>query len=223
MSRIIEDGRKIYSTDKVLDLYSHTEKELSQLPIVTRRELFPGGFVISDVLTKPECLFYINEIERLGINAPRWEDQNGNNSDKADRVVLKSFPLAQWIWSRVAPHVDKEVEFDGSKWVAYDVNEYFRLLKYEKNASFAKHRDMFYLRDNDRSFYTFNLYLNDGFEGGQTNFFSDDDNEKIIGSVVPTVGLAVLFMHPFLHEGARVDSGSKYIIRSDIMYKKVAN
>ena len=74
-----------------------------------------------------------------------------------------------------------------------------------------------------RSFYTVNIYLNDGFTDGKTRFF-DDDN-RMTCSVQPAPGLALIFAQPALrfyaHDGERVADGTKYLIRSDVMYRRV--
>jgi hypothetical protein len=56
------------------------------------------------------------------------------------------------------------------------------------------------------------VYLNDGFGGGATKFLDYEID------VVPKAGMALLFQHRILHEGAIVTSGVKYVLRSDVMY-----
>ena len=41
------------------------------------------------------------------------------------------------------------------------------------------------------------------------------------GTIVPRAGMALLFQHRVLHEGAPVRSGVKYVLRSDLMYRRV--
>jgi 2OG-Fe(II) oxygenase superfamily len=54
------------------------------------------------------------------------------------------------------------------------------------------------------------IYLNDGFTGGETNFRTFE--------IVPTTGLLCLFEHPIWHEGAAVKTGTKFVLRSDVLY-----
>ena len=49
------------------------------------------------------------------------------------------------------------------------------------------------------------VYLNDDFEGGATNFFQQ--NGEALRSVTPKTGMALVFTHPILHEGAVVERG----------------
>jgi len=37
-------------------------------------------------------------------------------------------------------------------------------------------------------------------------------------AVVPRAGMALLFQHQLLHEGCVMESGVKYVLRSDVMY-----
>lgn len=57
---------------------------------------------------------------------------------------------------------------------------------------------------------TFMIYLNEGYTGGETRF------ESV--SVAGKPGMALVFEHELLHEGAEVTAGVKYVLRSDVMY-----
>ena len=61
-------------------------------------------------------------------------------------------------------------------------------------------------------FLSFLIYLNDDFQGGETEF-------RKITTVVPKKGMALVFMHNLRHEGKEVLSGTKYVLRTDIMYR----
>ena len=86
---------------------------------------------------------------------------------------------------------------------------------------------------------TFLIYLNGGFEGGNTTFFlperditvadfSDDIRVGTIAarSVCPSQGAVLCFPHGtalngLVHEGSAVTNGAKYIIRTDALYSVV--
>lgn len=57
------------------------------------------------------------------------------------------------------------------------------------------------------------IYLNDDFEGGETEF------ENLL-TVTPEKGTALIFYHPLRHEGKALASGLKYVLRTDVMYRK---
>lgn len=68
--------------------------------------------------------------------------------------------------------------------------------------------------DGTESRYTFIFYLNDVLEGGETGF------PNIPYDVKPKKGNVLAFRHENWHEGKAVTKGVKYLIRSDVMYKK---
>ena len=82
------------------------------------------------------------------------------------------------------------------------------------------------MRDNgERSYITFQAYLNDGFEGGCTTFLNNSVWEKdkttvedVKYEVVPRKGSVLIFQHDMLHEGSELLSGRKYSVRTDVMY-----
>ncbi|ELR21876.1 oxidoreductase domain containing protein, partial [Acanthamoeba castellanii str. Neff] len=55
----------------------------------------------------------------------------------------------------------------------------------------------------ERSLFTFMLYLNEGF-----------------GGVTPLTGMALVFEHNIVHEGERLASDVKYIMRTEVMYRR---
>ena len=56
------------------------------------------------------------------------------------------------------------------------------------------------------------IYLNDDFKGGETRF-----NDL---TVHPNTGKALLFIHEQKHESIPVEEGMKYVLRTDVMYRK---
>lgn len=78
----------------------------------------------------------------------------------------------------------------------------------------------------ERSYFTLHLYLNDAvgkdgkqqLKGGATTFFDGSMTHRI--DVMPKVGRVLLFQHrSLIHSGDDVVSGTKYTLRTDIMYK----
>ena len=62
-------------------------------------------------------------------------------------------------------------------------------------------------------------YLNDGYHGGETKFYGDD-LEDLRFTVTPQQGMALVFAHQQLHEGAPIVDGRKYVLRTDVMYAR---
>ena len=55
------------------------------------------------------------------------------------------------------------------------------------------------------------------FIGGATRFINPTDSNVV--DVVPTVGRFLIFQHNIWHEGEAVESGVKYCLRTEVMFK----
>lgn len=173
----------------------------------------PLVFTVADVLAADECEALIARIDALGPTAAPISTAAGfvmredvrNNT----RVIFDDLALARTLFERIAP--DLPAQLCGMHPVG--ANERFRCYRYERQQQFATHRDGSFVRsDDEMSLLTFMVYLNDGFAGGETKFHD--------ATVVPRRGLALLFQHFLLHEGSAVTSGVKYVLRSDVMYRR---
>jgi len=88
--------------------------------------------------------------------------------------------------------------------------------RYKPGMRFAPHSDGAFVRDEtEMSFYSYLVYLNCEFEGGQTTFLTEPEIQ-----IEPQTGWGLIFQHPLLHEGSEVTSGTKYVARTDLMYRK---
>jgi hypothetical protein len=131
-----------------------------------------------------------------------------------ERVMFEDAALASRIYGRVAPAAEPDIH--GHRLVG--ANELLRCYRYRPGMRFAPHADgAFERNDDERSFYTLMVYLNEGFVGGQTTFLVEP--EVVIE---PRAGMALLFQHPIVHEGSLVTDGVKYVVRSDLMYRRIA-
>jgi len=173
----------------------------------------PLVFSIADVFRPSECTDMIARIEELGPEAAPISTGDGfvmrpdvrNNK----RVMFDDRGLAAELFGRISAVIPARL--CGRRPVG--VNERFRCYRYEPGQRFAPHYDGAYRRSaTERSELTLMVYLNGGFGGG-TTAFHDFDVE-----VTPRAGAALLFQHQMLHEGCRVESGIKYVLRSDVMY-----
>lgn len=171
-------------------------------------------FTIKNVLSAAECQEYISLTEKTGYESAPINSHKGfeirpdirNNT----RVIIDDFSLAQNLWQRVADKIPPVVQ--GRQ--ALGLNERFRFYRYDVGQYFAPHYDGAFYRDNgEQSLLTFMIYLNDDFEGGETNFGET--------RIKPKAGMALIFDHGLLHEGCAVTKGRKYALRSDVMYGRV--
>ncbi len=63
-----------------------------------------------------------------------------------------------------------------------------------------------------RSLLTLVFYLNEGFEGGATEFL------ELGAEVRGRRGMALLFQHRILHRAGEVRAGEKFVLRTDVLY-----
>lgn len=126
------------------------------------------------------------------------------------RVTVDDSGLADKLYQRAKPHLpDTLFGMD-----CCGLNERLRYYLYEPGQYFRLHRDGYYQRDaRQRSHLTFMVYLNGDFEGGETAF------PELNESVTPAEGLAVFFQHRALHESVVLTMGTKYVLRSDVMFR----
>lgn len=136
-------------------------------------------------------------------DGPRVDTTIRNN----DRVILDDVELATELWGRVR---DRIPLLRGGRHVR-GLNERFRFYRYAPGQKFAWHSDGPFQRENGEvSLLTFMIYLNEGYRGGATRF----DWTEVAGKE----GMALIFEHELVHEGAELTEGVKYVLRSDVMY-----
>lgn len=172
---------------------------------------------IENFFSPEECAHYIQVSESIGFDAASITTKSGqmmhpeirNNS----RVILDDPQLAETLWQRVKLFVPSPL----FKREAISLNERWRFYRYEAGQTFKTHQDGSVKRDNgEKSQFTFMVYLNQDFEGGETRFELLNCSEAI--TVVPQMGMGLLFLHNLRHEGAPVLNGLKYVLRSDVIY-----
>lgn len=178
-----------------------------------KKEIAKGVFIIENFLSNEECKEFIQSSEIMGyeeatvstLEGPKMMKMIRNNQ----RVIEANSELSQLFWERINPFISVLDDC----WYPSSVNEQFRYYKYNIGERFNKHRDGKYIRsDNEESRLTLMVYLNDNFEGGETEF----DSFKI----VPKLGTAIVFEHQLKHKGCKVLKGVKYALRTDIMFEK---
>jgi len=134
-----------------------------------------------------------------------------------ERCMVDDPEVAQSLWQRVDPYLSAlPIEI-----APVAVNERIRFYKYLPGQRFLGHRDGRVKVRGLVSRLSFLVYLNCEFEGGETTFRplpAKPGVSQLPIHVVPQAGDALLFEHHHWHEGARVTSGIKYVMRSDIFY-----
>jgi len=164
---------------------------------------------------------------------------------KSDRIIWDSQEIVDRLWVRMAalPEIQRDLitlppptlkpKLQKSKYEFYRVNKRLRFLKYTPGQFFKPHCDGPYGERTDEGFIvqthmTVHLYLNDSQQvvgpssdliGGATSFLSRDNSRKM--DVDPKAGRVLIFQHDWLrHSGDDVKAGTKYTVRTDIMYRR---
>lgn len=136
-------------------------------------------------------------------------------------------PVTEESWWSSYPDAD-------GTWEACGLNECWRLAKYYPGDRFMCHCDGAFekVAGSEMSMLTANIYLNTGFGGGNTRFYLSEDPYfewrsdfgKPDFEVAPEAGLCLIFRQPprrtYWHDGEELTFGQKYLLRSDIMYRK---
>jgi prolyl 4-hydroxylase len=169
------------------------------------------------LLTSEECQSLIAKIDSLAPKVATINTLSGTavrtDVRNNERVIFDDESLAQTLLRRVRDKVPQTIH--GMSFVG--LNERFRCYRYKPGMRFAPHKDFAFERnDNELSFYTFLVYLNEGFEGGNTTFATDPEI-----AIKPKTGMGLLFQHPIIHEGSIVTAGIKYVARTDLMYRRL--
>ena len=167
-------------------------------------------FTIPGFLSGAECSVLIAEAETSGFSAAAVRIVGGQQMMPAirnnDRVTFSSADRAAQLWDRLS--VFGLPEIDGLHAVA--LASLLRFYRYGPSQRFKMHKDGSLQEGEVESRLSFLVYLNDDFEGGATDFRTF--------KISPEAGLALLFVHETWHEGCVVESGIKYVFRSDVLY-----
>jgi hypothetical protein len=199
--------------------------------------------LIPNLVSPHECAFlihachnfrYITQAVHVAPDQSRHMIQLANpNPHQLD--VIYNPPLVARLWRRLQPYLNKNTTD------AIGLNPKLRILKYNGKDHFAPHFDAITTVGPYTSRQTVLLYLNScgiDFDGGETIFLSTNSSNdassytnKIITTssscsrgadqtvvLVPTTGTVVLFDHDLYHSGTPLLWGTKYVLRTDVLY-----
>eukprot|EP01132_Coremiostelium_polycephalum_P002187 gene2187-2690_t len=193
------------------------------------------GFLVHNMMSPEECQYYIQESNKNGyVTVEKEFPQDYRNNE---RYIGKSKELADLLWERLENQFKME-DLEGIKpygfdqegiWIPLGLDDAFTFGKYHPGGRFRPHLDATFAENPDkRSIFTMQIYLNDEYQGGKTNFFLPGDplaldTHVLDKAVTPKTGTALIFNHDTLHEGAEVTDGTKYILRVDMMFLRIDN
>jgi prolyl 4-hydroxylase len=188
---------------------------------MTKEELDPGKiFLLREFLSDDECTALIRRSEALTYEVGTVGGVVAEGIRNNERVLVDDTPLADALFRRAVPWLLHVV---GQRHLVR-FNERWRFYRYRLGQTFQPHRDGSYmtLDTYEKSEVTFLIYLNDNVTGGETRFFTDIDQVARrcpYLTVNSTTRAALVFLHSIWHEGAVVQSGEKFVLRTDVMYK----
>ena len=163
-------------------------------------------------LSPTECTELIARSEQLGYAEAGVATSAGAQLIKGIRnnfrVAFSDAALTDALWLRAQPFLPAEP--DGAPAVGF--HDQLRFYRYDVGERFNKHKDGRIRQSAGvASRWTFLLYLNDDFAGGETEF------EDL--TVAPQRGAALCFRHELRHKGCPVAQGRKYVLRTDVLYQ----
>ncbi|KAJ4991003.1 hypothetical protein SVAN01_03574 [Stagonosporopsis vannaccii] len=230
---------------------TRTDIDLKQSGILTGYDDL-WAVVLDGVLSEKECDELIaaaesttdGKWERAMVNIGGGMQAMYEDTRKCGRIIWDDRDLVAKLWARIegaVPEIHKLKNWPNvtgggpvkrnETWKLTRLNERMRFLKYVGGEYFKAHCDGTYETPDrkERSYFTLHLYLNDAddsrgqepLKGGATTFHSYDMQKRV--DVLPKYGRVLLFQHRFLlHSGDDVVTGTKYTMRTDIMFAKEA-
>ncbi|NKB39391.1 MAG: oxidoreductase [Gammaproteobacteria bacterium] len=213
------------------------------LRAVIRTEIpkVPGAFQLLNVLSPREADVFVEQAEQLGFHkdSPVSLPHSVRHNENLNWVVSEK--IDNVIWQRSKNYVSEEFEGQTAK----GINARFRFYRYGVGDFFKPHTDGSWPGSrviNGKlivnaypllfSQFSYLLFLNDDYTGGRTQFLvskaqpdkpATSPTDTVIVNVETPKGAALCFphgMHPLhcVHSGESILSGTKYIIRTDILF-----
>lgn len=189
----------------------------------TITQIDPDILIVAGLFSADECAHWIAQGEGVGFETASVSLAAGAIMMPAvrnnDRAAIEDPALAAALWERVRGFVPPQL--DGC--LARGLSERFRFYRYDPGQRFKRHRDgAVDGPPGQRSKLTFLIYLNDGYEGGETTFidyrFENDVAVPQEIRIDGKTGMGLFFRHERRHEGSPVLSGRKYVLRTDVLY-----
>ncbi len=169
----------------------------------------------NNFLTPEECAGFIDFAEKQGFEESLIRVRGGGEVMNKeirdnDRVIWDNPQVAAQLWELVKDLVP----YDIGGYEPIGLNERFRFYRYKDGQKFKPHVDGAFKRsETEFSLLTVLFYLNEEFEGGSTFLITLNEN------IQPKTGMCLIFDHKILHSGSSVTAGTKYVLRTDVMYK----
>lgn len=174
------------------------------------RKVKDGIWIVPNLLTSTECDFLL-------LKARENTFSKANNSEKYGRYNQETYLKNQGLLTLIRSRINNEIL--KSQEISFNFTETTEILEFYfyREGDFIKtHSDApSKISDTLLTSHTLVIYLNDGFEGGETYF---PDGELKLKA---PKGGAVLFNQSLNHGGSIVSKGEKYILRLETFITKL--
>ena len=135
-----------------------------------------------------------------------------------ERVIFDDNALARDLESRLMLHLEAEFPYTFKDVFYKKAGSHFRMYKYTPEQYFKPHRDGSFQDLDCESEITVLFYLNDT-DGGDTVLMPHGKGQEwSFLYFTPKAGDVLMFEHPVWHEGRPVNSGEKFVLRTDLFY-----
>ena len=191
--------------------------EKTESTITSETLTYPGYIqILKNVLSADECGELIKATEAHGFKrASLYTDLFGkeyfSDTRKSERCIVDSPSFVAALEERLRHYLPADFRSGTLK----GINERLRFLKYTTGDEFKPHIDGSYTADDGAiSKITILIYLNADYTGAYTEFAGESDWM----SVVPESGMVLLQDQSLLHRVPPLQTGCKYVIRTEVMY-----
>ncbi|KAF9652837.1 hypothetical protein BDM02DRAFT_3108445 [Thelephora ganbajun] len=188
--------------------------------------------LIDNLFSVDECKRFVKFIDELPLELTPPK-KRGEAERMNHRISIISPDFAARLFDVIGPHLPNfpypasvATKARATARTGHSLNSNIRMYKYTPNQHFGPHYDDAVVDpsgNGSRSEWTLLIYLTgveDGVKGGETVFYLDNKMKKQVKAPLNR-GTALLHRHGhecLLHEGSKVESGTKYILRSDLMF-----
>eukprot|EP00035_Acanthoeca_spectabilis_P000083 m.70777 g.70777 ORF g.70777 m.70777 type:complete len:248 (-) comp10032_c0_seq1:1555-2298(-) len=187
---------------------------------------FDQVYHVKGLLSEGECIRLIDAQEKEGFGYTNYRKAYRGNL----RLINDDPGLAEALYPRILSTIPTEIvsENDPSTiWKPVGLNTRFRCSKYYPGDVFGAHVDASFAESRDVvSLFTVNIYTSTIAKGGETRFYFNGRKKgrDVAFGCKPVAGDAVIFRQPsgrdYLHDGASFPEGIKYLLRTDVMYRR---
>ena len=199
------------------------ELEAREATSCTTDTLVPSkAYYLHHLLSPTECAAFRELLEGSGEVVELGSSEESYRY--CSRVASRQQVAVDSLWARLRGEMEAlgllELRgMEGSDWSAVGLNELVRVVRYHPGGRFAPHCDASFTRSVvERSWWTLNIYLNTVHREAEGATILLGEAEV---AVQPEEGAALLFYQPnLLHEGSALRHGEKWLLRSDVMFRR---